>query len=177
MRVLALDTATSTGVAIGGAGWDKPKAWSVDLGKKQPWPLIFSRMLRLVERYVDEFKPNVVAVEAPASGQHGNPNLIMLAGCALGQAAKMGVRPEVYYPNSVRKHFLGRSYVAKDFPGLSRPKAKLAIKNLVIARCRLLGWTVENDDAADAAALLDFALANERVQVSPAGDLFARVRS
>lgn len=176
MRVLAFDTAIKTGVCIGDAG-ATPRAWSVDLGKVE-WDLRFARTLRMVERYVNEYSPDVVAVEGPAAGGYQNPDLIILTGLVRAQAARMGKRPVVYMANSVRKHFLGKALKAKDFPGKSHGAAKSAIKAQVIARCQLLGWQIEDADAADAAALWDYAcsLESRSHQVSTVGGLFGRVK-
>ena len=159
MRCLAFDTAIKTGVCFGEAG-SRPRAWTVDLGKAG-WDIRFARALRMVERYVNEFNPNIVAVEGPAAGGYQNPDLIILTGLVRAQAAKMGKRPVVYMANSVRKHFLGKALKAKDFPGKSHGAAKAAIKAQVIARCRLLGWDIDDPDAADAASLWDYALSLE----------------
>lgn len=173
MRCLAFDTATRTGVCIGDAG-STPRAWAVDLGKAD-WNTRFSRTLRMVERYVNEFNPDIVAVEAPAAGGFQNLDLIGLTVCVRAQAALMGKRPVVYMANSVRKHFLGRALRASDFPGKSHGASKAAIKGQVIAKCRLLGWDITDPDAADAAALWDYALSLESRahQVTSIAGLFA----
>ena len=56
---------------------------------------------------------------------------------------------------------LGKALTGRDFPALNRAAAKKAIKGAVIARCNLLGWAVDGADAADAAALWDFATSME----------------
>lgn len=169
---LAFDTAIRTGVAFGRAG-ERPRAWSIALGKES-WDERFSRMLRAVEKYAVDLKPNLIAVEAPAAGGQGNPDLIGLTVLVRAQATRMGIRCVTYYPNSVRKHFLGKSLTARDFPGKSRAAAKAAIKTAVVSRCQLLGWNIDDTDAADAAALWDYALSLESRshQVSSIGGLF-----
>ena len=159
MICLAFDTAIRTGVAVG-AACAKPKAFSVDLGKVS-WEMRYARMLRLVERCITEYGPDLVVVEAPAAGGYQNLDLIGLTVCVRAQAARMGVRSESYYPNSVRKHFMGLALSARDFPGKSHGARKAAIKGQIIARCQMLGWEVPDADAADAAALWDYALALE----------------
>lgn len=173
MRCLAFDTAIKTGVCVCDAG-SRPRAWTVDLGKAD-WNVRFARALRMVERYVNEFNPDIVAVEAPAAGGYQNLDLVILTGLVRGQAAKMGKKPVVYASNSVRRHFLGRALAARDFPGKSRTAAKAAIKSAVIARCHLLGWDIDEPDAADAASLADYALSLESRshQISSVGGLFA----
>lgn len=159
MRCLAFDTAIKTGVCVGDAG-SRPRAFTVDLGKVE-WDIRFARALRMTERYIAEFKPDLVAIEAPAAGGYQNLDLIGLTVCVRAQAKLMGCKVAVHYPNSVRKHFLGKALKAKDFPALNHSAAKKAIKSQVIARCQLLGWAIEDPDAADAAALWDFACSLE----------------
>lgn len=174
MRCLAFDTAIKTGVCIGDAG-SRPRAFTVDLGKVE-WDIRFARALRMVETYIEQFKPDVVAVEAPAAGGYQNLDLIGLTVCVRAQAAKMGRRTVMHYPNSIRKHFLGRALKAKDFPGKTHGAAKAAIKGQVIARCQLLGWDIEDSDAADAAALWDFtcSLESRSHQITTLPGMFER---
>lgn len=159
MKVLAFDTAILTGVAFGCAG-GTPHAFTVDLGKAE-WDVRFARALRMVERYVSDFRPDIVAVEGPAAGGYQNLDLIGLTVCVRAQARRMGCQTRVYMANSVRKHFLGKALKAKDFPGKTHAAAKAAIKGQVIQRCRALGWKIDEPDAADAAALWDYACALE----------------
>ncbi len=171
-RILALDTAISTGCAFGVAG-GKPICWTVNLGEAS-WDIRFSRMLRLVRHAVETHRPDMLAIEGTAAGGHGNPDLIALAGCARAQAALMGLQVKVYMPNSVRRHFLGKALTARDFPGKTKGAAKGAIKAAVIARCHLLGWDVKDDNQADAAALYDLAasLTSRAHQMTTVGGLF-----
>lgn len=172
MICLAFDTAIKTGVCVGSAG-STPKAWTVNLGKAE-WDVRFAKALRMVERYVTDFSPDLVVVEGPAAGGFQNLDLIGLTVCIRAQAAKMGVRTAVYYPNSVRKHFVGKALSARDFPGKSHSARKGAIKGQIIARCQLLGWNIQEPDAADAAALWDYAcsLESRAHQVTTVGGLF-----
>jgi Holliday junction resolvasome RuvABC endonuclease subunit len=161
IRVLAFDTATKTGVAFGGAG-EKPRAWSVDLGKTD-WPVRFSKTLRMVSHYVETLKPDLIAVEAFVGGPKANSNLVGLVACVQGEAVRLGVPVVSYYPATVRKHFLG---------GI---RSKAPIKAQVYARCRMLGWSVEDLDAADAAALWDYtcSLQSRSHQIASIGGLFS----
>lgn len=160
MKVLAFDTAISTGVAVGCPG-EKPLTFTVDLGKAS-WDVRFSKALRMTEHLIRKFQPDLVVIEAPAAGNFTNQDLVGLTVCVRGQAARMGVPVKMYYANSVRKHFLGRALKASDFPGKNHAAAKKAIKSQIIARCIALGWEVKGGDAADAAALWDLACAMER---------------
>lgn len=155
MLVLALDIATTTGIAVGNAG-GAPRAWSHHLGKASK-PERFSHMLRLTSDLIEEHKPDLVAVEEPSHGQFEDASLVGLWACAQGVAANRGIEAESWPVPSIRKHFLGRHYTARSFPDLPRAKAKAKIKALVVERCRVLGWGDMDADAADAAALWDFA--------------------
>lgn len=159
MKILAFDLASVSGVAFGCAG-AKPKAWSVALGKGSHEER-FSRCIRMTDSYIKQFQPDLVAVEAPVGGRDANALLIGMVACVKGEAARHGVRVVEYFPSTVRKHFMGKALTARDFPALNRLAAKKAIKGAVIARCQLLGWEIEGGDAADAAALWDFATSME----------------
>ncbi len=147
MKVLAFDTATKTGVCFGRAG-ETPRAWSVALGKDD-WPSRFSKCLIMTAHYIEKFQPDLVTVEQFVGGPKANSNLVGLVACVQGEAQRLGVRVVSYYPASVRKHFLGTV------------KPGGAIKGAVYAKCRLLGWKVEDTDAADAAALWDYTCSRE----------------
>lgn len=172
MKVMSLDIATNMGVAVGMSGGD-PRAWSVHLGQA-PDERRFSKLLGITAKLLAEHTPDLVAVEAPIGGKTKSDYLIGLAACVRGVCANRGVRVEVCNIATVRKHFLGKHFTAKHFPGRSHAAAKNAIKVQVIARCGLLGWHVEDHDAADAAAIWDFACATwARSQAAPLGDLFS----
>lgn len=170
--VLAFDTAIKCGAAVGRPG-EKPHTFTVDLGKAD-WNTRFSRCLRMVDHCIAKFKPDLIVVEAPAQGGFANSDLVGLTVLVRGQAALRGVRCEAIMANSVRKHFLGRALRASDFPGKSHAAAKGAIKAQVIGRCLALGWDVRDADAADAAALWDFACSriSKAHQITSVGGLF-----
>lgn len=171
MKILSLDIATNMGIAIGTAG-STPRAWSLNLGKA-PDDRRFSKLLQATSVLLIEHKPDLVAIEAPIGGKTKSDYLIGLAACARGVCFNRGVRTEVCNIATVRKHFLGKHFTAKHFPGKSHAAAKAAIKVQVIARCGLLGWHVEDTDAADACAIWDFAAATwARSQAAPLGGLF-----
>lgn len=161
MKVIAFDTATKTGVAIGSAG-ETPRAFSVDLGKVA-WERRFSRILRLTRKVITEHKPDLVAVEAFVGGPKANTDLAGLVACVKGEADRLGVRVVSYYPATIRKHFLG---------GISTRSQK--IKPQVMARCHMLGWPSDDPDACDAMALWDYAMALESRahQITTVGGLF-----
>lgn len=171
MIVLALDVATNMGIAVGKSG-GAPRAWSADLGKA-PDERRFSRLLQVTAQLIADHKPDLVAIEAPIGGGMKSDYLVGLAACARGVCFNRGVRAEVCAISSVRKHFLGKHLTTKHFPGKTQAAAKMAIKTQVIARCGLLGWSVEDHDAADAAAIWDYACATYAGALSaPLGGLF-----
>lgn len=171
MKIVALDLATSTGVAVG-----KPAAapvhFSVDLGKKQSEDARFSKALALTDKLIREHQPDLIAVEAAVGGPKASGFLIGLVACVRGVACNRGVPVELYHLGAIRKHFTGKAWQVRDFPHLSQAAAKKAIKAEVIKRCELLGWHPTTDDEADALALLDYALAvNTKHQSKVAGGL------
>ena len=175
MKIVALDIATRTGVAVGIPG-SAPLCSSEDLGKGLTEDERFSKVLALTDRLIRTHKPDLMAVEAAIGGPKANQYLIGLVACVRGCAANRRVPVKSYHLGSIRKHFLGKDLVVRDFPGMDRRAAKAAIKETVLKRCRLLGWDVPDHDAADAAALFDFACAMAGHSTRPSGELFEWVQ-
>lgn len=173
MIILALDIATRTGVAVGKAG-TAPVCFSEDLGKGQSEDARFSKALILTDRLIREHKPDLIAVEAAVGGRDTSHYLVGILACVRGCAFNRKVPLKSYHSGSIRKHFVGKALTTRDFPNMSKAAAKKEIKIKVWNRCRALNYRVPlNDyDAADAAALFDYACAMERVQVPPSGELF-----
>ncbi|PZQ99187.1 MAG: hypothetical protein DI533_00320 [Cereibacter sphaeroides] len=161
MKVLSFDTATVTGCAFGVAG-DKPRSWSVDLGKAD-WSIRFSQTLRMTATYIKDYGPDLIAVEEFVGGPKANTNLAGLVACVKGEANRRGVRVVSYWPATIRAHFLGRG-----------SKSKIPIKAQVFARCKMLGWEPGDTDASDALALWDYACSMESRahQMTSVGGLF-----
>ena len=168
IKIVALDIATNMGVAVGIAG-GRPHTYSVDLGKGQSEDVRFSKVLAVTSALLAEHKPDLVAIEAPIGGNTTSHLLVGLAACVRGCVANRGVPLVSYNIPAIRKHFVGRAIAARDFPHLKPHAAKKAIKQVVMDRCKLLGWDVPDDDAADAAALFDFAGAKAGAQVIAGG--------
>ena len=173
MIILALDIATNTGVAVGQSG-SNPTCWSVDLGKGKSEDLRFSRLLSLTSTLITEHTPDLVAIEAPIGGRDTSHLLVGLAACVRGCVANRKLPLVSYHSSTIRKHFVGRAITTRDFPGLSKAKAKTQIKAVVMRQCQLLGIDAPDHDAADAAALFDYACAinAKGFQSKPAGGLF-----
>lgn len=158
MKVVALDIATNCGVAFGEAG-AAPRAWSVDLGKRASDQARFAKAIKLARWVCVTLQPDLIAVEAPVGGTKTSHLLVGMWACVMGEVHRNEVAVVKCDIPTVRKHFLGKHLTTKHFPHLPPAAAKKEIKRSVMNRCRALGWTVENDDAADAAAIWDFACA------------------
>lgn len=173
MKVLALDIATNTGIAVGSSDRD-PKCWSVDLGAGLSEDFRFSEVLKLTHGLIETHAPDLIICEAFIGGKNASAYLIGLVSCVRGCAANRAVKCEMVFPATVRKHFLGKALTSRDFPGMKPARAKIAIKERVAAQCRALGWVVPDLDAADAAATWDYACAtySPRYQAKPHGGLF-----
>lgn len=185
MRVIGLDVATNTGIAVGDSS-GKPKCWSVNLGDPPATGRMskadkdrldnrrFSNVLKLTHGLISEYKPDLIVVEAFIGGQNASAYLIGLVACIRGCAFNQGVKCELVFPATTRKHFLGKALTSRDFPGLKQAKAKLAIKQKVKARGEAMGWVIPDLDAADAAATWDWACATyaRQYQATPHGGLF-----
>lgn len=155
--ILALDLARRMGWAYGVPG-TLPTCGSVTLG---PPGAEIDEIGSAFVRWLTDFKKlspvEILYIEAPASPSHmaGRTNattlfnLIGLFGLACVIGRMSGIRKRRAVPvQQVRKHFVGTA----------RPADK---KRAVIARCQQLGWKPEDDNAADALALWDFACAKE----------------
>lgn len=170
--VMAFDLAGQTGVAFGRVG-EVPRATTIDLGKALSQEERLAEILRATEALLSRFRPEILAYEAPVGGPKTSHLLVAIAGCFVGQAKRLGYAPKSVAIGSVRKHFLGRALASRDFPGMSKARARTAIKSTVIARCGALGWQPRSDDEADAMALWDYACATYgRGQSAPLGGLF-----
>lgn len=174
MKILALDLATNTGIAVGSAG-SVPLSWSENIGGP-PDERRFSNILRLTDRLIKKHEPDFIALEAAVGGPKASAYLIGLVACVRGASFNRGIASETFHLGSIRKHFIGKALTTNHFPGMSHTQAKKAIKQTVISRCNLLGWKPPDDDAADAMALWDYAMAqkNPRYQAKPVGGLFQR---
>lgn len=158
--ILCLDIATQCGVAYGLPG-SAPTTLSVDLGQGRDENARFAKALRLIDGLIRDQKPTLVVVEAPVKGPRASPFLIGLVAIVRACCGCRGVPVETYEIATVRRHFLGHHLTSASFqhlpPNRRKAAARKEIKEAVIDRCRMLGWEVEDDNAADAAALYDLA--------------------
>lgn len=177
MMIVALDVATRTGVCVGRRN-EQPRAWSVDLGAGKAEAARFSAALALTHALIEKHKPDLIAVEAAVGGPKTSHFLVGILACVRGCAFNRGVAVETFDISSIRKHFLGKHISSVQFKHLPE-KARKAVarkeaKSAVMHRCRSLGYAVGDDDAADAAALWDYAMAvRAGRQAAPVGGLFA----
>ena len=119
---------------------------------------------------IDMHGPDMIAFEAPMMGGKGITMtddvayvLIGLAYLTDTIAASYRLRSEKKHVATIRKHFIGQGRA-------QNPKAA------VMERCRILGWEVENHDAADAAAVWAWAKAtfDKSFRYETATPMFAR---
>ena len=158
MLIAAFDIATVTGAADGSPS-GKPRAWHWNLkaaGNSRPLKLA---MLRdYTDRYLSENKPDAVFYErglglAVAMEIGMSDDTMALLRGAIGvvescAAAARIKRIEAIGVQDARRHLLGAGRIPKGEG-----------KRLVMERCRMLGWTVKNNDEADAACLWNFGVA------------------
>lgn len=153
--IIGLDLATTTGVAVGRAG-EVPMCETKFLGEAgKSQAARFSQMLRLTKSLIEEHRPDLIAIEKPISaGPVGKEARVQMAfglrGNVLAMANIMGVRCKEYAVQDVRQHFIGE----RNLP-------RAVAKEHVMARCGLIGWSVDNDNEGDAAAVWEYARARE----------------
>lgn len=171
MIILALDLATTTGVAVGSPG-NRPICFTENLGNAgEHHGARFAQAFRMTKRLIQQYKPDLIAIEAPigtAGGGTKNRPLVLMGirACVMGVSHMMHVPTEQHEVGTIRKHFLGVGNLKRD-----------DAKRATIGRCRSLGWTVMNDNEADAAALWDYACARlSRSHAIASTPLFAGVK-
>ena len=147
--VIGLDVATQTGIAVGAPG-NKPLCWSESLGKDRPHEQRFAQALQLTNRLIKKFDPVLIMIEAPIKSPHDktNTNMILmgLIGCIRGLAHTRNIPSRMVEIQTLDKYFLGVA-------GMRSAERKRAIMH----RCEQLAYKVGDQDAADAAAVWDFA--------------------
>lgn len=148
MIVVGLDIATVTGVCLGSPG-QAPVFWTENLGKARSHDERFSNVLRLAHKLIKEHEVGAIGIEAPIivpnRDRKSNNELLMgLIACVRGWAATKGIPCQTFEIASIDKHFLGH-----------RIKGRAERKAANLARCRLLGWSPQNEDEADAGAVFD----------------------
>lgn len=155
MRIMALDIATTTGVAIGEAG-AIPDSFSVRLKRPSDEVRVapFNLLSFLRDRWTLE-RPDLLVIEHflnPVAQKSADAVILQLMcfGVAVAMAQSYQVRIEVPHASTVRKHFLGRANFGER--GETKRQVLLRAKALkyIPADCK-------DDNRADACALFDFA--------------------
>lgn len=155
--ILALDIATRAGWAFARPG-EYPLSGSVRLAPPGSSNGTIGRgMLRWLTDFITVNKPGMIYYEVPLDPRHmGRKTTFATARILLGLPFLVETIAEARGIFKLRE--AGVQDVRKHFCGTPRPKDK---KQAVLARCRQLGWKPEDDNAADALALWDFACAIE----------------
>jgi Holliday junction resolvasome RuvABC endonuclease subunit len=151
--IAAFDLASNVGVALGEPG-GVPRAWSYRLPKTG----------NDVGRYLDHFsdwlihtlnehQPTDLFFESPFARFGSTRKLTGLACIAELIAFRRKLPCKEATNSEIAKYFIGQARFKHDNPAVRRQMKKDA----VVAKCKRLGWTVPDNDAADAAALWCFA--------------------
>ena len=158
MRILALDIARVMGVAVG-EHTGAPTCYTYTLGSAQSTHAYrCGEAARTTNMLIKKHKPDAVAIEACYINQRDPKKiraaimLLKLHGAVLGICHVHGLHPQEYTVQECRKHFISAGT-------LNRATAKATVMNT----CELLGWEVENDNEADAAAVWEFHRAKEKL--------------
>lgn len=161
IRVLGLDLALCCGWSVDApSGGDKPVigSFQLDWDKGEALGRALFHCRRELRGLIALHKPETVAFEAALSERlHGlNTSTLLLGLCAVVEltAFEAGLECWSCDVQSVRKHFVGNGWAKKED---------------VMLRCRALGWTPQNYDQSDSAALWDYARSTLR-----AGDVLAK---
>jgi hypothetical protein len=153
-KILAIDCATQCGLASGEPG-ETPRLETVNFGDIGDNHLeTGAQCLKWIALRLTDDRPDEIWIEEPLSfgskpGQTSGASRVRLNGLymIIGSAARLkGVPVHPVRITSARKGFLGNG-------GLKRDVAKRRSR----AMCRLLGWTPQNDDEADAGCIFWFA--------------------
>lgn len=151
MKIVALDLATTTGIAIGDTA-GKPVGQTEQLGDVGGLHgRRFAYAMRLTSDLIRDHKPDLVVIEEPiANGPVGDRNRLMMAmglrGVVFAACSVRKVRVAEYSVNTVRKHFIGNGFIRSE-----------PAKKATFERCVRLGWKPANFDEADAMAVWDLA--------------------
>jgi len=173
--ILALDIATMTGWALKASREAPAKYGSVRVGKGAELGPFLAGALDWFERAFAAWRPKWVVYEAPQLSATTNiqtlRKLYSLAALADVAAVRVAEREKIpglivreEYHSRVRRHFLGDGRPARPIPRgpkaereADRREYRARLKSAVIAECRRRGWFPDDDNAADALALLAYA--------------------
>ena len=174
MKILALDIATTVGIAVGDASGN-PTAWSETLGKKGQDDLLFSRSLVLTSKLIEQHKPDLIAYEGAVGGDRTSHYLVGIIACIRGCATNRGIPLLGCNIGAIRKHFIGQHITSAQYKhlrkGAAKATARADAKAAVQRQCKVLGWQADNEDAADACAVWSFAV-GQTTRAAKVGGLF-----
>ncbi len=165
-HALGIDLSSrSAGFAYGQPG-EVPRLWTMDFMRDGDLHDYYGNLTAYTATFVRDNPIDLLAIEetvAPsAAGGHTNHDTTMMT--IGGYAIVIGIikcKKIPYQPVRVetwRKHFIGVGRLSPHIFPTSSARRKEG-KRLAVARCRVLGWKVENDDEADAAGIWDWACA------------------
>lgn len=157
--VLAIDIATSTGIAIGRVG-EKPTLFTVNFGRDADMIMRVGKATLWAAEFLRLNRPDAIFIEAPmppnaSKNADATMTALTLFGAIAGPCHAKFRNVQTAHVQSVRSKFLG----------IARPDDP---KSCAMRLCEALGWTPSNTDEADAAALWWFAglrLAPQKVQI------------
>ncbi len=112
---------------------------------------MIERFRRFLAKLFDEHDPQVVGIEAPAAGGHGDVMTMnrqaKIAGMIEWAAHIKQLPCYSISPSTWRKSFIGF--------GTRGKRVDVDWKKLAVARARVLGWTFPDHNAAEAGGILD----------------------
>lgn len=170
--LVAIDASTrSTGFAFGGQNDGSPRGgcWVLPGADEHVFDLTLSKAAESIGELCRMVRADHLMIEAPlllVDREHSAATamaLIQLTGAIRAAAKRAGAKVHLASVQTVRKHFIGVG-------NLKRDEAKKAVMD----RCRLLGWSVKNDDQGDATAVWAYGMARLYPKWAPqTGPLFA----
>ena len=168
MRLLSLDIATKTGFAVGSLDEGVvehgvfliPKSYQHDMG------MFGAYWRRALTDIIDRFGPKEIYFEAP--NLHGAETNVWTLRKLYGLPMVLAL---LAFDRSIPLEEINSSEISSHFLGKGYPMKSEHRKKATMAMCLKRGWTVEDDNNADALALLDCAIArkypNHALQATP----------
>lgn len=156
MKILALDLATVTGHALGTPDEGVLSHGSYALPKTgEDIGTYLAAFRGWLNEAINNLLPDEIVFESPILRGRSGTNIITLrklyglAGMTEVVALDQGLQCSEAQLANVRTHFLGRGF----------PRDSKLRKKATVAKCIDRGWKAQDDNAADALALLDYVIA------------------
>jgi len=167
---LGIDLASQACFAYGRAG-GVPKLWTVDLQRDGDLHDFYGNVTAYLATFLKDNPVDLVAIEEPvapaaAKGHTNNDTTMKTIG---GFGIVIGIvkcKKIPYQPVRVetwRRHFIGVGRITGIENAFQRRKEG---KRLVLQRCKQLGWSAPDDNAADAGGIWDWACSTH-LRVAP----------